>query len=71
MFYLMQWLASLVFDRTAQSRQRAQSKTPRDLDDSSVNLWIKQQRRLKEALARARQDSRSRNESETERRKEA
>lgn len=57
MFYLMQWLVSLVFDRAAQSRQHAQSRKPRDLDDESVNLWIRQQQRLKEAIARARQQN--------------
>jgi hypothetical protein len=62
MFYLMQWLVSLAFDRAAQSRQHAESRKSVDLDDEWVNPWTsRQQRRLKEALARAKQqDSPSR-----------
>jgi hypothetical protein len=57
MFYLMQWLVSGAFDLAAQSRQRAKSRMPRDMDNQSVNLWSRQQQRLKEAIARARQQN--------------
>jgi hypothetical protein len=57
MFYLMQWLVSLVFDRAAQSRQRAKSRKPRDLDDEWVNPWTRQQHCFNEALARAQQQN--------------
>jgi hypothetical protein len=57
MFYLMQLLVSLAFDRAAQSRQHAKSRKSVDLDDEWVNPWTRQQHRLKEALARAKAEN--------------
>jgi hypothetical protein len=57
MFYLTQLLVSLALDRAAQSRQRTKSRRSVDLDDEWVNPWTRQQRRLKEALARAKAEN--------------